>query len=152
MSAVVLHFHGQTQTVVQNGIERGNNTQAKSTDEAKLSTVAQGPLSKEWPNILNDFKSKGKIMLYTNLLNTKAVEMNDMTVGIEFPNGINAFGKTVLEKAENKNEIEKQVSIACGKTMHVKYIDLKQNNEAKAKENTVENVMSNLDIPFDIIE
>ena len=111
--------------------------------------MAQGPLSKEWPNILNDFKTNGKIMLYTNLLNTNDEE-TIMTVGIEFLNGINAFGKTVLEKAENKTEIEKQVSIACGKQMHVKYIDLKQKNEKK--ENTVENVISNLDIPFDIIE
>ena len=51
---------------------------------------------------------------------------------------------------QNKNEIEKQVSIACGKTMHVKYIDLKQKNQTKG--NTVENVISNLDIPFDIID
>ena len=91
-------------------------------------------------------------MLFSNLANTNAVELNDMTVGIEFPNGLNSFGKTVLEKSDSKREIEKQISIACGKEMHVKYIDLKQNNEAKAKENTVENVMSNLDIPFDVIE
>ena len=147
---MLIHLHGQTQTIVQNEIGRTNNTQRKPTVEAKSSTVAQGPLSKEWPNILNDFKTNGKIMLYTNLLNTNAVEINDMTVGIEFKNGINAFGKTVLEKAENKNEIEKQVSIACGKTMHVKYIDLKQKNQTKG--NTVENVISNLDIPFDIID
>ena len=36
-------------------------------------------------------------MLYTNLLNTNAVEIDDMTVGIEFPKGITPFGKTVLE-------------------------------------------------------
>ena len=90
-------------------------------------------------------------MLYTNLLNTNAVETNDMTVGIEFPNGINAFGKTVLEKAENKTEIEKQVSIACGKQMHVKYINLKQDSNQVSK-NDAESMMSNLDIPFEIIE
>ena len=109
-----------------------------------------GALSENWKQVVNDLKTSGKIMLYTNLINTNAVEINDMTVGIEFKNGINAFGKTVLEKAENKNEIEKQVSIACGKTMHVKYIDLKQKNQTKG--NTVENVISNLDIPFDIID
>ena len=66
------------------------------------------------------FKNNGKIMLYTNLLNTNAVEINDMTVGIEFPKGITPFGKTVLEKPENKTEISNQVSIACGKEMHIK--------------------------------
>ena len=128
------------------------NHQKNKAIESKVSTVSQGPLAKEWPNILNDFKSNGKMMLFSNLANTNAVELNDMTVGIEFPNGLNSFGKTVLEKSDSKREIEKQISIACGKEMHVKYIDLKQNNEDKAKENTVENVMGNLDIPFDIIE
>ena len=90
-------------------------------------------------------------MLYTNLLNTSAVEVNDMTVGIQFPNGINAFGKTVLEKAENKAEIEKKVSIVSGKTMNVKYIDLKENNN-QAQSNSVEDMMNGLDIPFNVID
>ena len=37
-------------------------------------------------------------MLYTNLMNTRAKKLNDMTVGIEFPKGLTPFGKTVLEK------------------------------------------------------
>lgn len=134
--------------------QENTNVSKKVHSQSKnenLSTVSQGPISKEWPNILNYFKTNGKIMLYTNLLNTNAVETNDITVGIEFPNGINAFGKTVLEKAENKTEIEKQVSIACGKQMHVKYINLKQDSNQVSK-NDAESMMSNLDIPFDIIE
>ena len=149
---MLIHLHGQTQTIVQNEIGRTNNTQRKPTVEAKSSTVAQGPLSKEWPNILNDFKSNGKIMLYTNLINSNAVELNDMTVGIEFPNGLNSFGRTVLEKIDNKNEVEKQVSIACGREMHVKYIDLKKENNNQMVKNDAESIMSNLDIPFDVID
>ena len=118
----------------------------------KTGTLSQGPITKEWPNILNYFKTNGKIMLYTNLLNTSAVEVNDMTVGIEFPNGINVFGKTVLEKSENRSEIEKQVSIVCGKTMNVKYIDLKEEKNNQKNKDDAESIMSNLDIPFDIIE
>ena len=122
------------------------NTQHKST-------LSQGPITTEWPNILNDFKSNGKIMLYTNLLNTNAIEINDMTIGIEFPNGINAFGKTVLEKLENKSEIEKQVSMVCGKEMNVKYIDLKQAQaQNKVDQNNVESMMSSFDIPFNVID
>ena len=120
--------------------------------EVKVSTVSQGPITREWANILNDFKSNGKLMLFTNLLNTNAIELNDMTVGIEFPNGINAFGRAVLEKTENKNEIEKQVSLVCGKTMNIKYIDLKEANNCKTIKNDAESMMNNLDIPFDIIE
>lgn len=117
-----------------------------------VSSAKQGPITQEWPNILNDFKNNGKIMLYTNLLNTNAVELNDMTIGIEFPNGMTPFGKTVLERAENKNELIKQVSMVSGKEMNVKYIDLKAANTSVQKEDTVESMMSNLDIPFNVIE
>ena len=121
--------------------------------EAKLvSSAKQGPISQEWPNILNDFKNNGKIMLYTNLLNTSAVEINDMTVGIEFPNGMTAFGKTVLEKSENKNELIKQISMVSGKEMNIRYIDLKAVSQSAQKEDTVESMMSGLDIPFNVIE
>ena len=91
-------------------------------------------------------------MLYTNLLNTNAVEINDMTIGIEFPNGMTPFGKTVLERAENKNELIKQISMVSGKEMNVRYIDLKAANQNTQKEDTVESMMSGLDIPFNVIE
>ena len=92
-------------------------------------------------------------MLYTNLLNTNATEINDMTIGIEFLNGITPFGKAVLEKPENKKEISNQVSIACGKEMFIKYIDMKpeddkQNNEEKE----LSNFANEFNIPFDVIE
>ena len=67
-------------------------------------------------------------MLYTNLLNTNAIEVNDMTIGIEFPNGITPFGKAVLEKPENKTEISNQISIACGKTMQINILKLFHNS------------------------
>ena len=130
-----------------------NNVAGPKPAETKpVSSAKQGPISKEWPNILNDFKSNGKIMLYTNLLNTNAVEINDMTIGIEFPNGMTPFGKTVLERPENKNELIKQVSIVSGKEMNVKYIDLKQESANAPKEETAESMMSGLDIPFNVID
>ena len=92
-------------------------------------------------------------MLYTNLINTNAVEINDMTVGIEFPNGLTPFGKTVLERPENKTEISNQVSIACGKEMHIKYIDAKPKGEEEmSEEQQLSNFANEFDIPFDVIE
>ena len=106
-----------------------------------------------WQQVVNNFKQNGKIMLYTNLLNTNAVEINDMTVGIEFPKGITPFGKTVLEKPENKMEISNQVSIACGKTMQIKYIDTKPQDAGDvSEESELSNFASKFDIPFDVIE
>lgn len=104
-----------------------------------------------WPQIIGDLKQSGKIVLYTNLLGTTAKEINDMTVGIEFPRGMTAFGKTILEKQENVREISKLVSIACGKEMQIKYIT--QNNQVvqPTGEETLKNLATESDIPFNII-
>ena len=105
-----------------------------------------------WKEIVNNLKKNGKLMLYTNLLNTNAVEINDLTVGIEFPAGLTPFGKTVLEKPENKMEIAQQVSLACGKQMQVKYIDTKPQEQELNEEQELSNFASGFDIPFDITE
>ena len=106
-----------------------------------------------WQSVVDNLKKNGKIMLYTNLINTNAVEINDMTVGIEFPNGLTPFGKTVLERPENKTEISNQVSIACGKEMHIKYIDAKPKGEEEmSEEQQLSNFANEFDIPFDVIE
>ena len=106
-----------------------------------------------WKSIVDNFKKSGKIILYTNLLNTNAVEINDMTIGIEFPKGLTPFGKTVLERPENLKEISSQVSIACGKEMNIKYLDTKPQQEEKmTEEQELSNFASGFDIPFDIIE
>lgn len=108
--------------------------------------------SKYWPEIVNDLKANGKIVLYTNLMNTKAVELNDMTVGIEFPNGITSFGKTVLEKPENVREISNLVSMACGKPMNIKYIPNGNTARQMTNEDALQNLANDSDIPFNIIE
>lgn len=84
-----------------------------------------------WPNILQQLKQNGKLMLYANLLNSRAVELNDMTIGIEFSSQLNDFRRQLLEKNENLQEVEKLVSIACGKEMQIKYIDKPKNKSEK---------------------
>lgn len=105
-----------------------------------------------WPQIVNNLKQNGKIVLYTNLLNTKAVELNDMTVGIQFPNGMTSFGKTVLEKQDNIREITDLVSKACGKEMQIKYITNTQEVQAQSVEEDLKNLAKESDIQFNIIE
>ena len=56
-------------------------------------------------------------------MNTVAREINDKTIGIEFPKGLTAFGKTVLEKQDNLQELTNLVSTACGRDMQIKYIE-----------------------------
>lgn len=106
-----------------------------------------------WNQIVDNLKKNGKIMLYTNLLNTNAVEINDMTVGIEFPEGITSIGKTVLDNAESISEISKQVSVACGRPMQIKYIDTKPHGTDDITEETeLSNLANGFDIPFDVVE
>ena len=92
-------------------------------------------------------------MLYTNLMNTVAKEINDITVGIEFPNGLTSFGKTVLEKPENINELTKLISIQCGKEMRVKLIDEKNIQQfMSAEDKLISDVTNAIDMPINIVE
>ena len=93
-------------------------------------------------------------MLYSNLLKAKAIEINDMTIGISFPEGINAFGKTILEKPESINELSKSISMQYGKEMKVKIIENVDSLPKKdlSKEAEIKSAMGDLDIPINVIE
>lgn len=110
-------------------------------------------LNKSWPKIVNDLKQNGKIVLYTNLMNTKAEQINDSTVGIKFPKGITAFGKTVLDKQENIKEISNLVSMACGKNMQIKYISDAQSQVTQHNpEDDILKLANESDIPVNVID
>ena len=127
---------------------RANTNTAKKMETRNYSSEAK----QYWPEILTDLKQNGKIVLYTNLINTQAKEINDMTVGIEFKNGMTAFGKTVLEKPENVREISKMVSMACGKPMDIKYISNDTQVNQISQEESLQQFASDSDIPFNVIE
>lgn len=103
-----------------------------------------------WADVVNNLKKNGKIVLYTNLINTNAIEINDLTLGIEFPNGLTAFGKTVIEQPENMQEIVKQVSILAGKEMRIKLIDSKAN--ATKEDTNIDNGLTSLGIDINVID
>ena len=93
-------------------------------------------------------------MIYSNLLKAKAIEVNDMTIGISFPEGINAFGKSILEKPENINEISKTFSMEYGKDMKVRIIESVDAlpKKQEKQESPIENMAKAIDIPLNIIE
>lgn len=132
---------------IQNAKPQKNSNSPKTTASSSAGSGIQG-----WNKIVADLKQSGKILLYTNLMNTKAVEINDMTVGIEFPNGLTPFAKSVLERPENMQELSKQVSMEYGKDMRVKIIENTGHTEEKIEVNPIENMASSLDIPINIIE
>ena len=97
-----------------------------------------------WGKVIDTLKEERKPMLYSNLLNTKGVLIDDMTFGIEFPNGLNSFGRSVIERPENLAELKRLVSIQCKKDMRIKLIDNKANTKPQ------ENAMPNIDLGIDI--
>lgn len=128
-------------------------TKTKLSSNNTTTTMNFSKNSEEyWPQILNDLKQRGKRVLYTNLMGTRAKEINDMTVGIEFPNGMTSFGKLVLDKQENMREISNLVSMACGKEMQIKYIVPEQNIHKVTREENLQNLANESDIPFNIID
>ena len=147
----VQNVENTTNYIQENKTNMSNAQINTNIKENKTNYAGNG--IKGWPKIISDFKQEGKIMLYTNLLNTNATEINDMTVGIAFPKGLTAFGKTVLEKTENITEIEKRVSMEFGKPMKIKYIDESKKEKCESdKINPIENFAQDFDLPLNIID
>ena len=150
-------IHKNTQNV-DNSASKQQITQTKNEKNTKnqVQNIVSGIPGKKiekWPEVVEGFKKNGKIMLYTNLLNSVAKEINDMTVGIEFPKGLTSFGKTVLEKSENMNELTKTISMQCGKEMRVKLIDnLDMAKNLSPQDKLVSELQNSIDMPINIIE
>ena len=139
-------------------IQNERKSEPRVTQARVNSTIKQtkenpivGEKVANWPQVVNNIKQSGKMLVYTNLLNSNAIQINDMTVGINFPKGLTPFGKTILEQTENMNEIVKQVSIELGKPMRVKLIE----DEVQIKEpgtSQIDNLSKELDIPINVID
>ena len=106
-----------------------------------------------WPKIINQLREERKMILATNLMSTIATLINDMTVGIVFQNGLTPFIKATMERPENVQELERLVSIECGKEMRIKLLDNQDAIlEQKAKEAEAQNPIKDLGIPVNEIE
>lgn len=138
-----------------NSVNPTTSAQSKTQNKPPKMQMAgiTGSIEKTWPKIVGNLKDNGKIVLYTNLINTEAKEINDMTVEIEFKRGITPFGKAVLEKQENIRELTNLVSMACGKEMQIKYIDASNKvNVVPTAEENIQNFANESEIPFNVIE
>lgn len=141
-------------TVNQVGTVKGSHASMQNANisNAQEAQAIVGTGMENWSKVVGDLKQSGKILLYTNLMNTKAIEINDMTIGIQFANGLTPFAKSVLEKPENMQELSRLVSMECGKDMRVKLLDGTQNISKPQAVDPIENMASDLDIPINIID
>ena len=88
--------------------------------------------------------------MYINLAGTRAREINDMTLEIEFPNGMNEVAKEFLSRPDTKQNLRETIHLACGKEMQIKYKDdLKENKGNNSNE--FEKFIENNELPFNII-
>lgn len=104
-----------------------------------------------WNKVISNIKQSGKMGVYVNLIGSTAKEINDMTIEVLLANK-NAFARQILETHENKSEIEKIASIEAGKTMNVRFVTEDDKKKANMNTNSIENIISNLDIPINIID
>ncbi len=117
-----------TTNVIQESAPVPNRSQKTETTNAvssspKVFTSDDKNNLPYWNKILDSLKANGKVMIYTNLIGTRAKQIDDMTVGIEFSGKISSFGKTILENYDNKAEIERLIAMEAGQKMHVKYLE-----------------------------
>ena len=71
----------------------------------------------------------------------------------ELSDGINAFGKSILEKPESINELAKTVSMEYGKDMKVRIIENADSlTKKEVQVNPVEKMATELHIPINVIE
>lgn len=150
-TGVVHNLEQNVDNQVPKSTIRRVNTKTVSNGPSNIVTniAPTGKKSECWGKLVSGLKESGKIMLYTNLVNTTATEVNDMTVGIVFPNGITPFGRSILDKPESVNELTKLVSIEYGKPMQVKYIDAKKTNNDI---DITQNISKEMGMPVNIID
>ena len=82
---------------------------------------------------------------------TVAKEINDMTIAIEFPNGMNEVTKGFLENPINKQELKNMIHIASGKEMQIKFVDCKP-KQTTNNANVFATFAQNMDIPFNMVD
>lgn len=124
-------------------------TNSEETQKAIQKPKYEGKTQDYWPKLVDSFKDEGKMFMYINLAGTVAKEINDMTVAIEFPNGMSKVAKDFLERPENRLNLQKTITMAAGKEMQIKYVDCKPVEDDFNK--GFEGFASNIDVPFNVI-
>ena len=124
-------------------------TNSEETQKAIQKPKYEGKTQDYWPKLVDSFKDEGKMFMYINLAGTVAKEINDMTVAIEFPNGMSEVAKDFLERPENRLNLQKTITMAAGKEMQIKYVDCKPAEDDFNK--GFEGFASNMDVPFNVI-
>ena len=133
----------------ENDINNQEKDEEKEIVEVKTQVKPEIKSNELLKKILNSLKQNKKMMLYTTLMNSKAIIPDDMNIVFEFSNGLTPFNKKVMGDPNNKNDLMKVIFSITGKEMNIKIKDTKTE---KPKENKNSNPLSDLGIDVKIIE
>lgn len=136
-----------TVNTVQKNKENPSNVETNNIKTVK--PKYQGKTQDYWPKIVEDYKTSGKMFMYMNLAGTVAREINDMTLEVEFPKGMNEVAKDFLARPDIKQNLRETIHLACGKEMQIKFVDTKE--ISKTNSNEFEQFIERNNIPFNII-
>lgn len=136
-----------TVNAVQKNKENPSNVETNNIKTVK--PKYQGKTQDYWPKIVEDYKTSGKMFMYMNLAGTVAREINDMTLEVEFPKGMNEVAKDFLARPDIKQNLRETIHLACGKEMQIKFVDTKE--ISKTNSNEFEQFIEKNNIPFNII-
>jgi len=113
-----------------------------------------------WNDVLDDLKQDKKMALYTFLLDTKAIEINNRIIGIVFPDD-KSFAKINVSKVEHAETLEKYISNRLGREIRIKcffrrdIIDRKEDAENDEEDEFVQKakaIAEKLNAPLEIVD
>ena len=121
----------------------------KEEKTKKIMTQTNASSNEFWKKVINSLRQNKKMMLYTTLLNSRAKQIDDLNIEIEFPNGLTAFNEKVINDPNNKNDLIKAIFSVTGKEMNLKFKD----GRVKTPETKdAKNPLADLGIDVKIIE
>ena len=131
----------------QNRVKENKTEQPKAKEqtekkqETKKENISNITSTEYWTKVIANLRKKGKLTLFTNLMNTKAGELNDLQIGIVV---LTSCRKTVVEQPENRQAIMQAILEETGKDMQIKIEEVKNVIQKQSQKD--------FDIPINIIE
>ncbi len=147
----------ETQQIVK---EKGGQPSKQVKNEGLKVKTADLKILDNWKTVLEDLKKSGRMVLYTNLMDAKAVEIDNRLVGIICDKG-NGFSKMIVSKPENLEVIAETLSKMMGREIRVKCVDEEDLGNIKTEEKQDEkdelmekaqDLANRLNMPLNIID
>lgn len=128
----------------------------KATEAAPMPPAGSRKELAVWSQVIEELKGMRKMALYSYILGTTAVELDERQVGIIFPEG-SAFNRMVVGKAENLEILEELLTKKLGRAVKARCIDKAEQGssvpeEKDAAADKVKELADRMGVPFHVID